>query len=474
MLTSIVSPPLLTHVNASELSQSLPQVTVISFRGPQDTGGVSKGLKPLIKQLNSKVNWLAPALAESVKADASQKRTDDFAVRYGQFPLPVIEGHESFCRDYLWPLFHGMPELAVFEASDWKAYKQLNKAMGNDAIALSKGSFPTIAWIHDYHFAFLAPSIASEAGMVPCQFWHVSWPAPDKLIGSPIIADLILALLSNKLLGFHTTEYALNFLNSVQEFLPSAQVDLMKMEVRINGQTTSVVVMPLGLDFAHWQHMANASRPKAAVIPKKYSLASQVILGIDRLDYAKGVFEKLYGIEAFLQTQPHWHRRFHFVQIAQSVQNESKANREYAEMVKAKVDQVNNSFRADDWEPILLLDESLGHEELAAWYMAADVLLVTPVRDGLNLIAKEYVACRIDEQGVLIVSKQAGSSAELASGALVVDAHDANQIGRSIAHALTMNVEEKRRRMLSMRHVVGWNQLHDWAMAFLKQAVSCK
>lgn len=472
MLSSIVSPPLLTHVNASELSQSLPQVTVISFRGPQDTGGVSKGLKPLIKQLNSKVNWLVPKLAEGVVS--TTLKADDFSVHYGQFPQPIIEGHERFCRDYLWPLFHGMPELAFFDATDWKAYKQLNKVMGNDAIALSKGSFPTIAWIHDYHFAFLAPSIASEAGMVPCQFWHVSWPEPNKLIGSPVIADLLLALLGNKLLGFHTTEYALNFLNTVQELVPDAQVDLMKMEVRLKSHTTNVVVMPLGLDFAHWQHMANASRPKAAVIPKKYSLASQVILGIDRLDYAKGVFEKLYGIEAFLQTQPHYSRRFHFVQIAQSATNDSKANREYAEMVKAKVEQINNSYRADDWEPVLLLDENLAHDELAAWYMAADVLLVTPVRDGLNLIAKEYVACRTDEQGVLIVSKQAGSSAELASGALVVDAHDANQIGRSIAHALTMNVEEKRRRMLSMRHVVGWNQLHDWAMAFLKQAISCK
>src|SRR5262249_6094032 len=272
--------------------------------------------------------------------------------------------------------------------------------------------------------------------------------------------------------GFHTQEYATNFLNTVMEIIPNAAVDVLNMQVRVNRSLTTIVTMPLGLDFAYWQRLSKASRPKAAAIPKKYGLAHQVVLGVDRLDYTKGVIEKLQALSTFLTNNPSWLRRFHYVQLAQPPQSNRAEFTEYAALVRAKVCEINEHHRTDGWEPVVLLEGNFDHAELAAWYQAADALLVTPVRDGLNLIGKEYVACRQDEQGALILSRAAGSAAELSTGALVVDPHKPDQIADALSQALTMGFEEKRRRMHSMRHIVGWNQLHDWALGFLRLAIA--
>ena len=245
----------------------------------------------------------------------------------------------------------------------------------------------------------------------------------------------------------------------------------MNMRVRMAGRTTQITVMPLGIDVDRWKDIANLARPMSEALAVKHRLASQIVLGIDRLDYTKGVLEKLHGIEYFLTVAPEMHRRFHYVQIAQAPQSDEEVYSRYAQQALNKIKEINERFSVDGWTPILHLDSKLSIEELAAWYQAADILTVNSIRDGLNLIAKEFVACRQDEQGVLIVSKNAGCAAELSQGALLVDPRSPSEISNALNKAITMAVEEKRRRMTSMRHVIGWNQLHDWALGFLKQAL---
>jgi trehalose-6-phosphate synthase len=462
----VFTPPKLSE--ESGLRFALPSLNVISYRGPGESGGVSSSLEPMAEQLNTKVRWIAL----SGMPFSSDSRLAGFSFHQPEVPKHLVDFHAKACMEYLFPLLHSKPELARFDHEAWKCYRQLCESMATTSRRVAGNSFPTLVWLHDYQMAMVAPLLSLEAGVIVAQFWHVPWPTPEVIVSSPIGKELVEGLLANRLLGFHTTGYAVNFLNTVQEIFPDATVDLLEMEIRRRGSTTKVVVMPLGLDFAYWQRLAKNARPRAAAIPKKFSLANQVILGVDRIDYSKGVYEKLLGLEAFLTSNPGWHRRFHYVQLAQPPLWRSEDFSAYETLVKSKAAEINAAFGNEHWQPILWLDGHFEHQELAAWYQAADVLAVTPYSDGLNLIAKEYVACRHDDPGMLVLGRQAGAAAELSASALIVNSLEPAQIATALSNALTMPLEEKRRRMLSMRHVVSWNQLNDWAVGFLRQAIT--
>ncbi|HEY9717442.1 MAG TPA: trehalose-6-phosphate synthase [Trichormus sp.] len=473
MPTATHMPPLLSPVSTDELGQlqlHLPTLKVVSYRGPGESGGVPTSLEPVVTRLGTKIHWFA---LSGVPTDP-ENQPAGFAFYNPQVPATLIERHQKIATGHLWPLLHGMPEKATFDFENWKSFRQLNEVLASEVLSVSSQSFPTLVWLHDYQLSLVAPLLSMQAGVLLCQFWHVPWPAPQVFSQSPIAKELIDALLCNRVLGFHTTEYATNFLNTVQELVPNAQVDMLKMEVRRRRQTTKIVVMPLGIDFGLWQRLAKAARPVAEAISVKYRLANQIVLGVDRLDYTKGVLEKLDGIDAFLENSPSWQRRMHYVQLAQEPQSTDPAFQNYVEKVKQRVAAINTKYGKDGWEPIIFIPGHIEQSELAAWYQAADVLAVNPIRDGLNLIAKEYVASRQDEQGALVLSRNAGCAAELAQGALVINPHDPKEFANALQQALTMEVEEKRRRMTSMRRVVGWNQLHDWALGFLRHSLGGK
>jgi len=471
MPSSLQSPPLLTPLSREdfqELELFLPTLKVISYYGPGQSGGVSKSLEPVVKRLGTKVYWFA---IEGQSLPTQDEPPEGFSFYSPKVPTLLAERHKKAALEYLWPLLHGLTEKAKFCPENWKAFRQVNEIVASDSLSVSAQSFPTLCWLHDFQVPLAAPLMSMQAGLIICQFWHVPWPEPEVIINSPIGKELVDALLCNKLIGFHTTEYATNFLNTVKELFPNAQVDVLKMEVRRRRSHTRVVVMPLGLDFSLWQKLARTSKPKSEAMAVKYRLANQVLLGVDRIDYTKGVLEKLAGIERFLETHDTWLRRFHYVQVCHSAKTPGLPVSDYETQVLAEIARINQRFQSNGWQPIITVNEYLDQNELAAWYQAADVLLVNSIKDGLNLIAKEYVACRLDEQGSLILSKQTGSSAELSQGALLVDPEDPDSVANAIAQALSLEVEEKRRRMNSMRRVVGWNQLHDWALGFLRQSI---
>ena len=469
MPTASYSLPLLTPFSTEDIGQlqlNLPSLKIVSFRGPGDSGGVATSLGPVVKQLGTKINWFA---VSGVPSTPNQ----EFQFHAPQVPQTVLDNHRRVVSNYLWPLLHGMPERAEFDAEEWKSFRQLNEILASECLDVSSQSFPTLCWLHDFEVALVAPLCAVHAGVILTHFWHVPWPAPELITPSPVAREMVDALLCNKVLGFHTTEYATNFLATVQELFPNAAVDMLRMEVRRRSGNTRVVVMPLGIDFELWQRRAKSTRPVAEALAIKHGLSNQIVLGIDRLDYSKGVLEKLTGLDLFLTENPYWLKRFNYVQISQAPQSNDENYTDYAAEVITKIAEINEKFGDNDgWQPITHIKKELDQNELAAWYQAADVLAVNPVRDGLNLIAKEFVACRPDEQGVLILSKQAGCSAELAQGAIDVDAKSPADFANALRQALSMEPEDKRRRMTAMRRVVGWNRLHDWALGFLKEALT--
>lgn len=482
MVISTHALPLFAPVTIEEavnLDIHLPTLKVLSYSGPGNTGGVATSLEPIVKRLGTKVHWFSvesqtddvDAIPFDMARIQSPARNAGFTFYSTNIPKRMVDGHKRFSARYLWPLLHGMAEQAEFDADDWRTYRQLCERVASECQSVLSESFPTLYWLHDYQLALSAPSFANERGTIACQFWHVPWPEASQMVGQPVTRDLVEALLCNRLIGFHTAEYAHNFLETVLAVLEDAQVDSLNMTVTLKGRRTQVIVMPLGIDVAKWQTLAKLSRPMAESLPVRHRLANQILLGIDRLDYTKGVLEKLHGLEHFLENEKGMHRRFHYVQISQPAQSNEATFSEYSLKVKEKIDEINARFEIDGWRPIVHLEAHLNQKELAAWYQAADVMTVNSVRDGLNLIAKEYVACRQDEQGALILSERAGCASELGQGALLVNPTSAADFAEALSKALTMGVEEKRRRMTSMRHVIGWNQLHDWALGFLRQAL---
>ena len=470
MPTAAYTLPLVTPFSTEDLGQlqlNLPSLKVVSYRGPGASGGVSTSLGPVVRRLGTKINWFAV----SGIPDQSNAQFDFYAAKV---PPALLEAHRKISTGYLWPLLHGMPEKATFDAEAWKGFRYVNAMVASECLDFPYQSFPTLFWLHDYEVALVAPLVAVHAGIILTHFWHTPWPTAEIMIASPVARELTDALLCNKVLGFHTAEYATNFLNTVQELFPTANVDMLRMEVRYQNRATRIVVMPLGIDFDLWQKLAKSNRALAEAISTKYSSGTQMILGVDRLDYSKGVLEKLNGFEEFLEQNPHQHNRVQYIQIGQKAQSKDDQYQSYADDVAKKVEAINKKFGNEHWQPINYTEKHLQQKELAAWYQAADVLAVNPVRDGLNLIAKEFVACRQDEQGVLLLSQKAGCSAELVQGAITIDPQSSKEFARGLAMALSLEPDDRRKRMVAMRRVVGWNRLHDWALGFLRESIANK
>ena len=452
--------------DSSELDLQLPTLKVVSYRGPGHSAGVSANLEPIVHRLQGKVHWFALR----AQPDATNPNTP-FLFYTPQATKPMLDQYESFCSDYLWPLFHGNPERAKFDPECWKSFKQLSELIAAETLNVSAESFPTLCWVHDYHMALVSALMSAHAGIILSHFWHISWPSPEVIVDSPIGKDFVQALLANRTIGFHTEEYANNFLLTVSELLPDAQVDHLKTEIKLGRHITKVVVMPLGIDVSLWESLAQQSRSLADALVVRYSKRGPFLLGIDRFDYTKGVLEKLAGVELFLKTNPKMLKKFQYVQIAYPEDHPSTSSLEYAEQVRAEVAKINAKYGSGDWQPIVLKEGFLDKLELAAWYQASDVLMVNSLKDGLNLIAKEFVACRRDDTGALILSRNTGCTAELAEGAILVDPTDAEEIAQALKSVMQISKEEKRKRMSPMRRMVNWNKLQDWALRFLKQSL---
>ncbi|MFA6212452.1 MAG: trehalose-6-phosphate synthase [Candidatus Obscuribacterales bacterium] len=479
MNSATTTPVLLAPITEEEIERFelyLPTVNVISYAGPGVTGGVPASLEPVVRRLGTRVNWFA--LSELPQANTNfappSKGTagGGFSYYAPLAPKRLFDAHQKVVNGYLWDLLHGFINKSVFDPEAWKSFRALCQSVASECITTASESFPTICWLHDYQLALAAPVLASQHGIVLSQFWHAPWPQPEIMVNAPIGRELVQAMLHNKLIGFHTEEYAENFLLTAAVVLEDAAVDLKNSKITYKGRTTTVSVLPLGVDMPYWQEMAAQSKPYSEALAEKLGLASQFILGVERLEYTKGILERLNGLELMLKTNPSEHRRFHYVQISQEAKLDGTAQLEYARLVEAKIASINKEYGREGWVPIIHLKGKLDHQQLAAWYQAATALSINSISDGINVIAKEFVACRNDQQGVLILSKAAGCARELAQGAYLVDPKSPVDISNAFKAALSINSEEKRRRMTSMRDVLTWNQLHNWALSFLRLAMA--
>ncbi len=375
-------------------------------------------------------------------------------------PESVKNHYHGFCNLFLWPLFHGEPDRILYRKPFWGHYERVNRAFV-DAI-LAEGNEDSTIWIHDYHLC-LAPSMVRAASpeRTIAHFWHVPWPDWELFCAAPQSEALLTGLLGNDLIGFQIPLYACNFMASAAACLGAA-IDYKAMTVTWQGRITQVRSFPISTDFHSFDSLATASATEIRVrrLRSKHRLPKLVGLAVDRLDYTKGIIERLQVLERFFHSNHSFRGTFTFIQIAVMTRN-GAPYRAYRQEVEALVERINARFGTADWRPIVYSTTQLDQEELAAYYRLADIAVITPLCDGMNLVAKEYVAAKTDGEGVLILGRRAGAAAEL-DGALLVDPTDRDAFVATLRRALTMSRVEKRERMAQMRQQVRQHTIYGW------------
>jgi alpha,alpha-trehalose-phosphate synthase [UDP-forming] len=385
--------------------------------------------------------------------------------------FPPLTEHEiaqyyyGTCNCLLWPLMHFMTQHCRFDSTHWNCYRNVNASFA--AFAASQCNPSDRVWIQDFHLALVPDMLRRRRPTLPIGlFWHVPFPPPSVFGILPWRQEFIEGMLGADVIGFHTAAYADHFLQCCDELCGLA-VNRERRLVSFKGREIKVDAFPLGVPAEYFAQLGQSLRVQARARKIRASLnVPYLILGVDRLDYTKGLLERLAGFERFLEVSPEFRGRATLLQIA--VPSRS-AMPEYAQLKRQfdeAVGKILGRFSTAGWSPVRYLYDQLDTEELAAYYQAADVALITPLRDGMNLVAKEYVASRGAHDGALVLSEFAGAAQELRE-ALLVNPYDADALAANLRHALTMDSNERSARMRALRERVFANDLDTWAQRFL-------
>ena len=378
--------------------------------------------------------------------------------------------YQGFANEGLWPLCHIAHTRPIFRPEDWLHYQQVNRHFANAVLDEMEGTESPILLAQDYHFALL-PRMVKEArpDARVAIFWHIPWPNPEVFGICPWQRELLDGLLGADLIGFHTQSHCNNFLSTVDRAV-EALTEWDRFAVNRQGHVTRVRPYPISVAFPEKTVAINDSRntgeERAALCAELGVEASLLGVGVDRVDYTKGIIERFRGIERFLELNPGYQRRFTFVQIGAPSRTDIERYRQFMEHVSAEAERINARFQAGRWKPIVLLSKHHSHEQIDRYYRAASVCLVTSLHDGMNLVAKEFVAAREDERGVLILSTFAGAALELGD-ALLVNPYDVQQLAEAIHKSLDMPEEQQAARMVHMRAQVREHNVYRWAANLL-------
>jgi trehalose 6-phosphate synthase len=372
----------------------------------------------------------------------------------------------GFANEGLWPLCHIAHTRPLFRASDWQHYQDVNRKFADALLEEMENVSHPVVLVQDYHFALLPRMIKQKRPDARLAiFWHIPWPNPEAFSICPWQRDLVDGLLGADLLGFHIQEHCSNFLQTVDRAVES-RIDWNQSTVQRLDHRTSVRPFPISVDLT-------GSTPAEPVVESAYEERTSILktlgvsaalmgVGVDRLDYTKGILERFLAVERFLERHPRYQGVFTFVQIGAPSRTHIKRYHDLQAEIEAEADRINWRFQADQWKPIVLLDRQHSHKEVEAYYRAADLCLVTSLHDGMNLVAKEFVATRHDERGALILSCFTGAAREL-HDALQVNPYDIDQTAEAIRAALEMPSGEKQLRMQRMRKLVRENNVYRWA-----------
>jgi trehalose 6-phosphate synthase/phosphatase len=391
--------------------------------------------------------------------------------QFNAFPVFLPEEgmerfYHGFCNRTLWPLFHYFTTLAQFEEEDWEEYQRVNHAFAD---ALAEVLQPDdVLWIHDYHLLLLPRLMRERFPNLSIGFFlHIPFPSYEvfRLLPRPWRTEIIEGLLGCSLIGFHTHDYTRDFLTSV---LRTVGYEHHLGDLTLGDRVVKVDTFPMGIDFAHFAQTAAASETDARVAELREKFKGQkVIFSVDRLDYTKGILNRLHGYDLFLKRHPEWHGKVVFIASVAPSRIGVRSYQNMKQEVEETVGRIVGAHGDVNWAPLIYQFRSLPFEEIVPLYRLCDVALVTPLRDGMNLVAKEFIASRPDQTGVLILSEMAGASKEMGE-ALLINPFHLDDFARALEQALTMPVEEQVRRNQFLQDRLRRYDVNRWADEFLQ------
>lgn len=378
----------------------------------------------------------------------------------------------GFSNEGLWPLCHLAHTRPTFRIEDWEYYKKVNEKFAETILEECKDEEQPFILIQDYHFALLPELIKRKKPRARVAiFWHIPWPNPESFGICPWQKEILTGMLGADLIGFHTQYHCNHFLETVNNTLES-RVSWEKFSVKMNGRNTHVKAFPISIAFT-LKDLDDKSRKEGIkrILGVHGINAEFMAIGVDRIDYTKGLIEKFLSVERFFEKFPDYIGRFTLVQIGAPSRTLIKSYSDMVSDVEKEAERINLRFKSKNWKPILFLKGHHSHEQINPYYKNADMCIVSSLHDGMNLVAKEFVATRNENDGVLILSRFAGASLDL-TGALIINPYDIENSAIAIRNALEMSISEQESRMMQMRETIVGNNIYYWASSLLRAMAS--
>jgi trehalose-6-phosphate synthase len=436
--------------------------------------GMITAMEPILKACSGL--WIASGSGDADKETVNKNDKVEVPPEEPKYTLKRLwltkeeENHfyYGFSNEGLWPLCHIAHTRPTFRKDDWLYYKKVNEDFARAVIEETKDDEQPFILIQDFHFALLPELIKKEKPKAKVAiFWHIPWPNPESFGICPWQREIIQGMLGADLIGFHTQYHCNHFLETVNKELES-RVLWENFSVKMGGRTTLVKPFPISIAFTSKDFDHNLPKTDPSQLLNEHNITAQFIgIGVDRIDYTKGIIEKFLAIERFLEKNPAYVGKFTFVQIGAPSRILIKSYSDMVNAVENEANRINVRFKSKNWKPILLLKRHHSHEEIAPYYSSADFCMVTSLHDGMNLVAKEFVASRNKNDGSLILSRFAGASQEL-QGAIIINPYDIEKSADAIKLALEMPAEEQCQRMTQMRLVIVRHNIYSWAATLLR------
>lgn len=481
----------MTESRAAAISALLSgrQLVVVSNREPYEhrhsrrgimvhrpAGGLAAALDPVLQAAGG--TWVAWGSGDAdfeVADDAGHVRVPPhepaYVLRRVRLPDDEVDGfYYGYANQALWPLCHMAMEYARFRQPHWEAYQAANRRFADATLAEARDD--ALVWVHDYHLALCPRYLRRQrSDLFVMSFWHIPWPAWDVFRICPQRAELLDGLLANDLVGMQHARHVEHFLECAEREL-GARVNRDASTVEYDGRVTHARTFPISVDAADLERAARSAACERwmARLQERFGLAGRLVaLGVDRLDYTKGIPERLRALELLFQGAPAYRERLVFIQKSAPSRTQIKSYRDLQRRVEEEIARLNAAYGTEQWRPIIYLPEALPTEGMAALYRMADVCVVSSLADGMNLVAKEFVACQVDHRGVLALSELAGARDEL-PWAVPINPYDAEGFADALQQALELEPEERLVRMKHLRAYVADHDIYGWMAQHLQEA----
>ncbi len=441
--------------------------------------GLTEALDPVMRASGG--TWVAQGTGDADKkvVDAHDRvavppENPEYTLRRVWLTEKEVAGfYLGFANEALWPLCHVTFTPPDFREDNWNMYKKVNQFFA-EAVMHEIDNRKAVVLVQDYHFALLSQFLKEqEPNLTVGQFWHIPWPAYEVFRTCPWQEEILAGMLGNDLMGFHTQSFCNNFIESVERSL-EARIDRERSAIIRQGNTTVVQPFPISVDFDSLSEQAGtkAVAREMESLRQEFNLEGKYLgIGMDRMDYTKGIPERLQALDKFLEDNPKYKGKVVFIQAGMPSRTQIDTYKEIGQRIEDLMNGINDKYGTDSWQPVIPMTRQLEPATLNALRRLATFCVVSSLHDGMNLVAKEFVSARVDEDGVLILSQFTGAAAEL-QDALLINPYSISEFAEKIKEAIEMPEAERQRRMKNMRQIVASNNIYRWGASMVSRLIS--